>query len=109
MEHQMKCAAMVAALARADKVVYGDLVTNLTARSFSDINKISLAEIRSLATSAYNTAQQRRNFQSSHATSAIMGKKPAAARRGNIEKKKSNTTQNKDKVPRCRICQAANK
>ena len=40
-----------------------------------------------------------------------MGKKPAAARRGNKEKKKSNTTQNKDKdkVPRCRICQAANK
>eukprot|EP00959_Pyramimonas_sp_CCMP1952_P169649 3543918-Pyramimonas_sp.AAC.1 len=111
MEHQMKCAAMVAALARADCVVYGDLVTNLTARSFTDINKTTLAEIRSLATSAYNTAQQRRNFQSSHATSAIMGKKPAVARRGNNEKKKFNTTQNrdKDKAPRCRICQAANK
>eukprot|EP00976_Prorocentrum_cordatum_P116283 1196139-Prorocentrum_minimum.AAC.3 len=49
MEHQMKCAAMVAALARADSAIYGDLVTNLTARSFSDINKITLAEIRSLA------------------------------------------------------------
>ena len=87
---------------------------NLMARSFTDINKITLAEIRSLATSAYNTAQQRRNFQSPHATSAIMGKKPATARRGNNEKKKSNTTHNRDKDrkdqgPRCRICQAANK
>ena len=63
MEHHMKCAAMVAALARADCAVYGDLVTNLTARSYSDIDKISLAEIRSLALSAYTTAQQRRTFQ----------------------------------------------
>ena len=46
---------MVAALARADSTIYGDLVTNLTARSYADIDKISLAEIRSLALSAYQT------------------------------------------------------
>eukprot|EP00976_Prorocentrum_cordatum_P004545 89228-Prorocentrum_minimum.AAC.1 len=97
MEHHMKCAAMVAALARADCTVYGDLMTNLTARSYSDIDKISLAEIRSLALSAYMTAQQRRTFQSTHSTSAI-GKKSAPARRGNAEKKKPNSARvNKDK------------
>eukprot|EP00959_Pyramimonas_sp_CCMP1952_P334595 7006887-Pyramimonas_sp.AAC.1 len=51
MEHHMKCAAMVAALARVDSTIYGDLVTNLTARSYANIDKITLAEIRSLALS----------------------------------------------------------
>ena len=113
MEHHMKCAAMVAALARADSTIYGDLVTNLTARSYADIDKISLAEIRSLALSAYQTAQQRRAFQTTHSTSAI-GKKLAPAR-PNVEKKKKPTVKvgDKDKVPTsiplCRICKNASK
>ena len=108
MEHQMKCAAFVAALARGDSAIYGDLVTNLTARSYSDVNSISLSEIRSLATSAYETFVQRRAFQDQHrAVSAIIKKPP----KSDGDKRKSAATKDRDKkkIPRCRICQGKNK
>ena len=109
MEHQMKCAAFVAALARGDSAIYGDLVTNLTARSYSDVNSITLSEIRSLATSAYETYVQRRAFQDQHsrAVSAIIKKPPKSD--GEKRKSAAKTDRDKNKIPRCRICQRKNK
>ena len=76
---------------------------------------ISLSEIRSSTTSAFETAMQRHTFQQRHhATSAIIKKnvKSAQTPKSNDEKRKSAAKHARDKerfVPRCRICQTKGK